>query len=57
VDQIAKPDERVETLGTLCRVHAADLSSAKAAAARLQNAFEISSKRKPAAPLICEMIN
>jgi len=57
VDQIAKPGERVEKLGTLCRVHAADSASAKAAVARLQNEFEISSKRKPAASLICEMIN
>ena len=37
VDQIAKPGERVEKSGTLCRVHAADPAQAKSAIARLEN--------------------
>jgi pyrimidine-nucleoside phosphorylase len=57
VDQIAKPGERVEKSGVLCRVHAADSAQATAAAARLQTAFDISAKRKLPAPLICEILN
>jgi pyrimidine-nucleoside phosphorylase len=57
VDQIAKPGERVEKSGVLCRIHAADPVAVKAATARLQTAFVIASKRKPASPLICEIIN
>lgn len=45
VDQIAKPGERVEKFGTLCRVHAADSAPAKAAMARLKTAWAISPKR------------
>ena len=45
VDRLAKPGERVEKLGGLCRVHAADSATAKMAVTRLQNAFEISSKK------------
>ena len=37
VDRIAKPGERVEKTGTLCRVHAADPVQAKTALARLQS--------------------
>ena len=37
VDQIAKPGERVEKSGVLCRIHAADSASAKVAAARLRD--------------------
>jgi pyrimidine-nucleoside phosphorylase len=57
VDQIAKPGERVEKSGGLCRIHANDAAQAKAAEARLQTAFEISAKRKLPVPLICEILN
>jgi thymidine phosphorylase len=57
VDRIAKPGDRVEKSGVLCRVHAADSAHAKIAAAWMQTAFEICAKRKPPAPLICEIIN
>ncbi len=42
VDRIAKPGERVEKSGALCRVHAANTAQAEAAIARLKTAFEIS---------------
>src|SRR5208337_4649040 len=45
VDQIAKPGERVEKSGRLCRVHAADSARAEAAIARLKTAFAISAKQ------------
>jgi pyrimidine-nucleoside phosphorylase len=45
VDQIAKPGERVERSGALCRVHAIDSASAKAAAERLGTAFNITVRR------------
>ena len=57
VDLLAKPGERVEKSGTLCRLHAADASSAKAALARLESAFEISSGRPASAPLIAELVS
>jgi thymidine phosphorylase len=56
VDQIAKPGERVEKSGTLCRVHAADSAKAAAAMARLKTAFEISAKRPAPSRLIQEII-
>jgi thymidine phosphorylase len=56
VDQIAKPGERVEKSGTLCRLHAADLAQAKLAAARLKTAFEISAKPPKKIPLVAEII-
>ena len=57
VDRIAKPGERVEKNGTLCRVHAADPVQAKTALARLQAAFEISAKRPAKIPLVAEIIS
>ena len=45
VDRIAKPGERVEKAGSLCRVHAANGAQAKAAVARLKTAFEISTRQ------------
>jgi len=42
VDRIAKPGERVEKSGVLCRVHAASQPEAEAAITRLKSAFEIS---------------
>src|SRR5882724_3637630 len=57
VDRIAKPGERVEKSGVLCRVHAADSAQAKFAVKRLQTAFEISGKRRKANPLVMEIIS
>jgi pyrimidine-nucleoside phosphorylase len=57
VDHIAKPGERVEKSGVLCRVHAANLAQAKTAAAQLKMAFEISPRRPVVAKLIHEMIS
>ena len=57
VDQIAKPGERVEKSGTLCRVHAADSVSAKSAIARLKTAFEIAAKRPAKNSLVVEIIS
>ena len=56
VDQIAKPGERVEKSGTLCRVHAADTGQAKSAVARLKDAFEISTQPTAKPPLVAEII-
>ncbi len=56
VDGIAKPGERVEKSGALCRVHAADSASAKVAVTRLKAAFEISTKRVKPAALVAEII-
>lgn len=56
VDQFAKPGERVEKSGILCRVHAADSVQAKTAIARLKTAFEISARRPPVKPLVQEVI-
>ena len=57
VDCIAKPGERVEKSGTLCRVHLADSASVKPAIARLKTAFEISAKRPGKIPLVVEIIS
>jgi pyrimidine-nucleoside phosphorylase len=56
VDQIAKPGERMEKSGSLCRVHAADSVQARNAISRLKTAFEISTKRPAKVPLIVEVI-
>jgi pyrimidine-nucleoside phosphorylase len=56
VDRIAKPGERVDKSGMLCRVHAADESQAEVAAARLKTAFEISTRRPALVPLITDVI-
>ncbi len=57
IDQMAKPGERVEKVGTICRVHAADSTQAKVAMARLRTAFEISTKRPAKIPLVAEIIS
>ncbi len=57
VDKIAKPGERMEKSGILCRVHAGDSVQAKSAIARLKTAFEISAKRPAKTPLIVEIIS
>ena len=56
VDQIAKPGERVEKSGVLCRVHAADSAQAETTIARLQTAFKISTKPEKNPQLIAEII-
>jgi thymidine phosphorylase len=56
VDQIAKPGERMEKSGILCRVHATDSVQAKIVLGRLKTAFEISAKRPHKIPLIIEVI-
>jgi len=56
LDHIAKPGERMEKSGVLCRVHVTDLVQAKAAVARLKTAFEISAKRLAKTPLVVETI-
>ena len=56
VDRIAKPGERVEKSGVLCRVHAADSMQAKTVVARLKTAFEIAAKRPAKMPLVVEII-
>ena len=56
VDRIAKPGERVEISGALCRVHAAAAAQAEVAAARLKTAFEISPRRPVVARLVHEVI-
>jgi pyrimidine-nucleoside phosphorylase len=56
VDKIAKPGERVEKSGTLCRLHAVDSVQAKTAIVRLKTAFEISGKRPAKTPLVVEII-
>jgi thymidine phosphorylase len=56
VDRLAKPGERVEKSGTLCRVHATDSAQAKAAITRLKTAFEISARRPGKTSLVVEVI-
>ena len=56
VDRIAKPGERVEKSGVLCRIHAADEKIARMAAERLQVAFKISKQRPAVTPLVVETI-
>jgi thymidine phosphorylase len=53
---MAKPGERVEKSGILCRVHAADSAQVETAIARLKTAFGISTKRPAKTPLLVEVI-
>ena len=55
-DQIAKPGEQVQKGSVLCRVHANSPLQAGSACDRLKGAFEISSKRTKASPLLTEVI-
>lgn len=57
VDRLAKPGEAVEKSGSLCRVHAADSTQARAAVAQLNTAFEISAKRPAKNSLVLEIIS
>ncbi|HUZ08106.1 MAG TPA: hypothetical protein VMV89_11540, partial [Candidatus Paceibacterota bacterium] len=56
VDKMAKPGDRAEKSGYLCRVHAADSVQATKAITRLKTAFEISAKPKKIAALISETV-
>lgn len=56
IDRLAKPGERVEKSGVLCRLHATDATRAKSAARILQTAFQISAKRTSVPKLVCEVI-
>ncbi|MCO5051691.1 MAG: thymidine phosphorylase [Verrucomicrobiae bacterium] len=56
IDQLAKPGERVEKNGALCRVHAASQRSAEAALTRLPAAFQLAVQRVQPPPLIGETI-
>ncbi len=56
LDRIVKPGERVRSRDVLCRVHAANRSQAKAACARLEAAFGISSQRVQTPSLLSETI-
>jgi pyrimidine-nucleoside phosphorylase len=56
VDRLAKPGEYVGKNSILARIHAADEASAKAAATRIREAFEISPRPVKVPPLISEMI-
>jgi thymidine phosphorylase len=57
VDRLAKPGERVEKSGVLCRIHVADYEQARVAETRLKSAFEISPKRPMQIPLVVEIIS
>jgi len=56
LDRIAKPGERIEKSGTLCRLHSADLAQAKSVVGRLITAFEISPRKISAPKLVHEVI-
>ena len=57
VDKIAKPGERVEKSGILCRVHATNANQVGAAVAQLKTAFEISAQRPTTTSLIAEIVS
>ncbi len=57
VDRLAKPGERVEQGDVLARIHATDESAAKAAADRIQAAFEISDAAITTPVLVCETVD
>jgi pyrimidine-nucleoside phosphorylase len=56
VDRLAKPGEPVSKDSVLARIHAGSRAQAETARARLEAAFEISTKPKKAAPQILENI-
>jgi len=56
VDRLAKPGERVEKSGVLCRIHAVNTAQAETATARLEGAFKISPRRSTVARLVYETI-
>ena len=56
VDGLAKPGERVENGGVLCRVHTIDRIKAGVASRQLEAAFTISTRRPPALPLVAGIL-
>lgn len=56
VDRLAKPGERVEKSGVLCRIHAGDFGQARMAEQRLRAAFAISTKPVKPTPLVIGII-
>jgi pyrimidine-nucleoside phosphorylase len=56
VDRLAKPGERVEKSGVLCRIHAANAAQVKVVGVRLKAAFEISPRRPTVTRLVHEVI-
>jgi pyrimidine-nucleoside phosphorylase len=56
VDRLAKPGERVEKSGVLCRIHAVNTAQAETATAQLEGAFKISPRRPTVARLVHETI-
>ena len=56
IDRLAKPGEAVQKNSVLARIHAANPSHAKSACARLQAAFEISTRRTVAVPLVAGIL-
>ena len=57
VDRIAKPGERVEKSGLLCRLHAANSAQAKSTVTRLKAAFKVSANHPAPRPLVVETIS
>jgi len=56
VDQIAKPGEAVRAGALLARIHAADAAQARAACARLEDAFQFSDAPPTLPPLVAEVL-
>jgi pyrimidine-nucleoside phosphorylase len=56
IDQLAKPDDKVQPSTVLARIHAKDSAQANAACERLRSAFEISENPPLATTLIREVI-
>ncbi len=56
VDKIAKPGEKAEKNGVLCRIHAAQHSDLASAVAQLAAAFEIGDNAPEIAPIIAEIV-
>jgi pyrimidine-nucleoside phosphorylase len=56
LDRLLKPGDRVEKSAPLCRLHAADTKTARAAAVRLKSAFRISPQRPTLKPLIVGIV-
>ena len=56
IDRLLKPGEAVKRGSILARIHAADRDAAETASEKLTTAFEISARKRKAAPLISEII-
>jgi pyrimidine-nucleoside phosphorylase len=56
VDDLAKPGEAIQAGDVLARIHAADITQAEAAGARLKTAFDIAAQPVGAIPLIAETL-